>query len=94
MQLDLDGVYSLLADKTRTTPWRKRDSSLAWRTIRWVCSIDEAACDVVKTQVLNPRNLIAAEAIGMPPTMMSERRGLAFTKPSSTCDIWTSIDDG
>jgi hypothetical protein len=60
----LDGVYSLLADKTRTIALEEgKHSSLAWRTIRWVCSIDEAVCDAVKTQVLNSPNLIGAGGI-------------------------------
>jgi hypothetical protein len=55
---DLDDVSSLLADKTRKIALEEgRHSALAWRTIRWVCSIDEAACDTAKREVLNPSHL-------------------------------------
>jgi hypothetical protein len=56
MQLDLDGVYSLLADRQKNTPSRKAAlvSGVAYYSLGM--QHDEAACDVVKTQVLNPRN--------------------------------------
>ena len=32
-------------------------SALAWRTLKWVCSVDEEACDAVKRAVLDENNL-------------------------------------
>jgi hypothetical protein len=79
----LDDVYSLLADKTRTIALEEgKHSSLAWRTIRWVCSVDEAACNTVKTQVLNPPNLIGAG-----------RRSLTSTADDEVEGAWTHIHE-
>jgi hypothetical protein len=79
----LDDVYTLLADKTRTIALEEgKHSSLAWRTIRWVCSIDEAACDAVKTQVLNPRNLIGAG-----------KKRLTSTAGDEVEEAWTRIHE-
>ncbi|KAL7544881.1 hypothetical protein ACHAWF_008239 [Thalassiosira exigua] len=37
-------------------------SALAWRTIKWVCSVDVDACDAVQDQVLNKEQLTVAFA--------------------------------
>jgi hypothetical protein len=79
----LDDVYSLLADKTRTIALEEgKHSSLAWRTIRWVCSIDAVACDAVKTQVLNPPNLIGAG-----------RKRLTSAADDEVEEAWTRIHE-
>jgi len=34
-----------------------RHSSLAWRTLNWICNVDSEACDEVKTNILNDDKL-------------------------------------
>jgi len=34
-----------------------RHSSLAWRTLNWICNVDSEACDEVKTNILNDNKL-------------------------------------
>lgn len=48
-----DDLTVLLMDRTRTIALEEgRHSSLAWRTIHWVCSIDVDTCETIKEQVL------------------------------------------
>jgi hypothetical protein len=83
----LDGVYSLLADKTRTIALEEPDTRL-WRGVLFV-----GYAASMKQRVMSSRRKCykirnGALQVGSdwhpPRTMMSERRGLAFTKPSST----------
>jgi Ni,Fe-hydrogenase III small subunit len=47
---DADDLSTMLIRKTS-------HSVLAWRTIHWVCSTDNAACDSVETEVLETTKL-------------------------------------
>ena len=56
-----DETKLLLKEKSRTIALEEtRHSALAWRTVQWVCSIDEDACSAVKEQIFTPDILDSA----------------------------------
>lgn len=51
-------------------------ADLAWRTIKWVCSINNEACNVVKEEVLNEDKLIRAFHHHYTPKLLERLVGL------------------
>ncbi|KAL3903200.1 MAG: hypothetical protein SGARI_005481 [Bacillariaceae sp.] len=53
-----DATKSVLKEKMRTIALEEtRHSGLAWRTVRWACSVDEAACEAVQNEVFDTKYL-------------------------------------
>jgi len=56
-----DNVLSWIRDELKTIALDEGNhSALAWRTLRWVCSVDAGACEAAKRRVLNESALISA----------------------------------
>jgi len=77
---NLEDVSHLMANTSTTTALEEADhSALAWRTIRWVCSIDSEACNAVKKTVLNPMALsdvVATRRLAASPAVAQSWRSI------------------
>jgi hypothetical protein len=87
-----DKLTELLMKNTETIALDEgRHSSLAWRTIHWVCCVDSDACNTVQRQIFGVSTLTEAVSKRLPlVTLRFRKHGLASTRPWCRLSLhWT-----